>query len=158
MADERPAQELPKLSGQVYFQVARDDPKDPEWLKVRNTLTLALRLNENRIVGTIQGQRRLTIKVGPRHVGIRDTATFRGRLRGGPYPPRGVALDLQILQPGRGWRVFAATRTHRKGRFTVRYRFNSAVGGRFRFRVRMRTSDAYPYARTASRSVSVSVS
>jgi type VI secretion system protein ImpJ len=69
MADERPAQELPKLAGQVYFQVAQD-PKDPEWLKVRNTLTLALRLNENRIVGTIQGQRRLTIKVGPRHVGM----------------------------------------------------------------------------------------
>lgn len=69
MADERPAQELPKLAGQVYFQVAQD-PKDAEWLKVRNTLTLALRLNENRIVGTIQGQRRLTIKVGPRQVGM----------------------------------------------------------------------------------------
>jgi hypothetical protein len=29
-----------------------------------------LRLNENRIVGSIQGQRRLTIKVGGRHVGM----------------------------------------------------------------------------------------
>ena len=69
LADEQPAQELPKLAGQVYFQVVQD-PKDPEWLNVRKTLTLALRLNENRIVGSIQGQRRLTIKVGGRHVGM----------------------------------------------------------------------------------------
>jgi type VI secretion system protein ImpJ len=68
-ADEQPAQELPKLAGQVYFQVVQD-AKDPEWLNVRKTLSLALRLNENRIVGSIQGQRRLTIKVGGRHVGM----------------------------------------------------------------------------------------
>ncbi len=69
LAAEHPAQELPKLAGQLYFQVIQD-AKDPEWLNVRKTLTLALRLNENRIVGTIQGQRRLTIKVGGRHVGM----------------------------------------------------------------------------------------
>jgi hypothetical protein len=84
---------------------------------------------------------------GPRHVGSRGRATFTGRLVGRPFPPRGVTLDLQIFQPGRGWRVFANTRTRKNGDFRVSYRFNSASSGRFTFRLRLRPSDAYPYAR-----------
>jgi type VI secretion system protein ImpJ len=58
---------LPKIPGQVYFQVI-GDPKNPEWLNVKKTLMLALRLNENMIVGNIQNQRRLTVKVAGRTV------------------------------------------------------------------------------------------
>jgi hypothetical protein len=84
---------------------------------------------------------------GPRHVPARGRARFTGRLVGRPFPPRGVTLDLQIFQPGRGWRVFANTRTRKNGRFRVSYRFNSASSGRFTFRLRLRPNDAYPYAR-----------
>ena len=94
---------------------------------------------------------------GPRHVRPRGRATFTGRLVGRPFPPRGVTLDLQIFQPGRGWRVFANTRTHKNGRFRVSYRFNSASSGRFTFRLRLRPNDAYPYARGFSGRIRVRI-
>jgi hypothetical protein len=94
---------------------------------------------------------------GPRRARARGRATFTGRLVGRPFPPRGVTLDLQIFQPGRGWRVFGTTRTRKNGRFVVRYRFNSASSGRFTFRLRLRPNDAYPYARGFSRRMRVRV-
>jgi type VI secretion system protein ImpJ len=62
---------LPRTQGVVYYQVARDSQLD-EWQYVQNTYSLALRLNERNIVGTIQDQESLTIKTGPT-----TTATFR---------------------------------------------------------------------------------
>ncbi len=94
---------------------------------------------------------------GPHHVKPRGRATFTGHLVGHPFPPRGVTLDLQIFQPGRGWRVFGNTRTGRNGRFVVSYRFNSAGSGRFTFRLRLRPNDAYPYALGVSRRMRVRV-
>jgi hypothetical protein len=99
---------------------------------------------------------RISVK-GPRRVRPRGRATFTGRLVGRPFPPRGVTLDLQIFQPGRGWRVFGNVRTRKNGRFVARYRFNSAGSGRFTFRLRLRPNDAYPYARGFSRRVRVRV-
>jgi hypothetical protein len=87
---------------------------------------------------------------GPKRVRPRGTAKFSGRLVGRPFPPRGVTLDLQIYQPGVGWRVFATTRTRKSGTFTVRYHFQRANFGRFTFRIRLRPNDAYPYARGVS--------
>jgi hypothetical protein len=84
---------------------------------------------------------------GPRHVRRHGVATFRGRLVGRPFPPRGVTLDLQIFQPHVGWRVFGTTRTRKNGRFRVRYHFQPASRGRFTFRLRLRPNDAYPYTR-----------
>ncbi|HZZ82870.1 MAG TPA: type VI secretion system baseplate subunit TssK [Gemmataceae bacterium] len=72
VAESLPPQELPKVAGQTYFQVIQD-AKNPEWLNVKKTLTLALRLNENLIVGNIQNQRLLTIKVGGRNVSMQFT-------------------------------------------------------------------------------------
>ena len=66
-AEDLPPQELPRVVGQVYFRV-KQNLKDPEWAHLRKSLTLALRLNENLIVGSIQNQRRLTIAVGGRNV------------------------------------------------------------------------------------------
>ena len=51
------------MAGSNYFQVSRDSQLE-EWQNVQRSLTLAIRLNENRIVGNIQGQRVLTIKTG----------------------------------------------------------------------------------------------
>ena len=87
---------------------------------------------------------------GPKRVRSRGTAKFSGRLVGRPFPPRGVTLDLQIFQPGVGWRVFATTRTRKSGTFTVRYQFQRASTGRFTFRIRLRPNDAYPYSRGVS--------
>ena len=87
---------------------------------------------------------------GPKRVRSRGIAKFSGRLVGRPFPPRGVTLDLQIFQPGVGWRVFATTRTRKSGTFTVRYHFQRASTGRFTFRIRLRPNDAYPYSRGVS--------
>jgi type VI secretion system protein ImpJ len=59
----RPPRALPSVAGLTYFQVSRDSQLE-EWQNVQKSLTLAIRLNENRIVGNIQGQRVLTIKTG----------------------------------------------------------------------------------------------
>jgi type VI secretion system protein ImpJ len=68
-AETLPPQMLPKVPGQVYFRVAADT-KNPEWLNVKKSLTLALRLNENLIVGSIQNQRRLTVKAAGKNVSM----------------------------------------------------------------------------------------
>ncbi|MBL8798693.1 MAG: type VI secretion system baseplate subunit TssK [Planctomycetia bacterium] len=59
----RPPRALPALANLIYFQVSRDS-NQLEWQNMQKSLTLAVRLNENRIVGNIQGQRILTIKIG----------------------------------------------------------------------------------------------
>jgi type VI secretion system protein ImpJ len=68
-AEQVPPPGLPKIPGQVYFQVVHD-AKNPEWLNVKKSLMLALRLNENLIVGSVQNQRRITIKAGGRNVAM----------------------------------------------------------------------------------------
>jgi type VI secretion system protein ImpJ len=54
-----PPRALPAGQGLIYFQLSRDSD---EWLNVQKSLTLAIRLNENHIAGTIEGQRTLTIR------------------------------------------------------------------------------------------------
>ena len=54
-----PPRALPNVAGMVYFQVSRDSE---EWENVRRSLSLAIRLNESKIAGNIQGQRVLTIQ------------------------------------------------------------------------------------------------
>jgi hypothetical protein len=102
-----------------------------------------------RSTATLNVRARISVH-GPRHVRRHGLAKFTGRLVGRPFPRLGVTLDLQIFQPGRGWRVFGTTRTRKSGRFTVRYRFQRASRGRFTFRLRLRPNDAYPYARGVS--------
>ncbi len=58
-----PPRALPAVPGLVYFQVSRESQL-AEWKNVQQSLTLAIRLNPQRIVGNIQGQRTLTIKTG----------------------------------------------------------------------------------------------
>jgi hypothetical protein len=102
-----------------------------------------------RSTATLNVRARISAR-GPRRVRRHGVAKFTGRLVGRPFPRLGVTLDLQIFQPGRGWRVFATTRTRKSGGFTVRYHFQRASRGRFTFRLRLRPNDAYPYARGVS--------
>jgi type VI secretion system protein ImpJ len=59
----RPPRALPTIPGLIYFQINRESQLE-EWQHVRKSLSVAIRLNENRIAGDIQGQRVLTIKTG----------------------------------------------------------------------------------------------
>jgi type VI secretion system protein ImpJ len=54
---------LPRRPGLIYFQVGRES-QQAEWLNVQKSLSLAVRLNETRVAGKIQDQRRLTINTG----------------------------------------------------------------------------------------------
>jgi type VI secretion system protein ImpJ len=59
----RPPRALPTLPGLNFFQISRESQLE-EWQNVQRSLTLAIRLNENRIAGNISGQRILTVKTG----------------------------------------------------------------------------------------------
>jgi type VI secretion system protein ImpJ len=57
----KPPNALPSPAGLTYFRISREASLE-EWQNVQRSLTLAIRLNENRIAGNIQGQRVLTIR------------------------------------------------------------------------------------------------
>jgi type VI secretion system protein ImpJ len=59
----QPPASLPQGPRQTYFVINRMS-NETEWGRVRQSLTLAIRLNENLIAGSIQGQHVLTIKAG----------------------------------------------------------------------------------------------
>ena len=67
---------------------------------------------------TLKTKARITLHV-PRHVRSHGTARFRGSLKGRPLPPRGVTLELQAHQPGRGWRTVKTTRTRKGGAYSL---------------------------------------
>lgn len=56
-----PPRALPSTPGLFFFQVDRNSQQE-EWDNVRRSLTLAIRLNEKSVLGTIDGQRVLTIR------------------------------------------------------------------------------------------------
>ncbi len=53
---------LPDLSGQRYCRLGRQPER--EWNAVTRSLTVAVRFNETRVVGAIQGQRSVTVRSG----------------------------------------------------------------------------------------------
>ncbi len=57
-----PPRVLPAAQGLIYFEVSRGTE---EWQNVQRSLTLAIRMNETRIAGPVEGQRILTIKSAP---------------------------------------------------------------------------------------------
>jgi type VI secretion system protein ImpJ len=59
----QPPRALPSPPGLIYLQVNRESQQE-EWQNVQKSLTLAIRLNETRVVGSIEGQRVLTIRTG----------------------------------------------------------------------------------------------
>jgi type VI secretion system protein ImpJ len=56
-----PPRALPSTPGLFFFQVDRNSQQE-EWDNVRRSLTLAIRLNEKSVLGTIDRQRVLTIR------------------------------------------------------------------------------------------------
>jgi type VI secretion system protein ImpJ len=68
----RPPQVLPTTSGLTYFQVDRQSQAQ-EWQNVQKDMTLAIRLNKNRIDGDIAGQQVLKIRSGGQAVTMQFT-------------------------------------------------------------------------------------
>lgn len=99
-----------------------------------------------------------TFRPSKRRVVNGEYVTFRGRLLGGPLPPAGKIVELQVYARGR-WRTFATTRAQAAdGRWSYQYRFDATRGRvRYRFRARIRREAAYPYHAGLSRRVSVTV-
>jgi type VI secretion system protein ImpJ len=64
---EQPPRVRPRQQGRLYFEINRAK-QDLEWQHVQNTLSLAIRVSEKLVVGSIHGQRSLTIKHGGRTV------------------------------------------------------------------------------------------
>jgi type VI secretion system protein ImpJ len=73
-----PPRALPSSAGLIYFQVNRESQLE-EWQNVQKSLTLAIRLNENRIEGNIQGQRVLKIKTAGQTITLQFTLYVVGR-------------------------------------------------------------------------------
>jgi type VI secretion system protein ImpJ len=53
---------LPDVPGQRYFRVSRQPEK--EWMQVQRSLSLAVRINETRIVGNLQNEPSIRIRTG----------------------------------------------------------------------------------------------
>jgi hypothetical protein len=97
----------------------------------------------------------VAMRASKRRVRPGGRVRFRGRLKGGHLPRRGVLVSLQGYQRGFGWRTFRTVRA-RHGRFTGSYRFVRAVPGtRIRFRATVREQATYPWATGRSRPATV---
>src|SRR5262249_23757589 len=74
-----PPRALPSIAGLIYFQVSRDSE---EWANVQQSLTLAIRLNEHRIAGDIQGKRMLSIRRASGQTTTMDFALYVVKTQG----------------------------------------------------------------------------
>jgi hypothetical protein len=99
----------------------------------------------------------ITMRATRRSVRPGGRVRFRGRLKGGRIPRRGVIVSLQGRQRGFGWRTFTTVRA-KHGRFRGRYRFvRSAPGTTVRFRATVREQAMYPWTTGRSRPVTVRI-
>jgi len=99
-----------------------------------------------------------TLRVSRNSVVNGEYVTFRGKLRGGPLPPAGKLVELQVFTRGR-WRTFAQPRSsNTTGRWAFQYRFEAIRGkARFRFRARVRKEEGFPYELGVSGRIRVTV-
>jgi hypothetical protein len=85
------------------------------------------------------------------------SVTFRGRLRGRPFPATGKLVNLQVHYRGR-WRTFATPRANSRGAWKFTYRFQATHGLiRYRFRAQVKREAAYSYELGYSKPVTVTV-
>jgi hypothetical protein len=102
---------------------------------------------------------KIKLKIRPRHTSNEHVIHWAGTVAGGPYPPEGVTLDVEV-QEGRSWRIFDQVVANRRGRFRYSYRFH-ATGEptTYTFRVALPHTGAqgYPYTWGASNTINVRV-
>lgn len=108
--------------------------------------------------GVTRRRARLTLKVEPHKVRLRQSIHFEGRLLGGHIPKIGKLLVLEKRMGQGKWSGFDEIRTGRQGRYHGSYRFNVFVGpGDYELRVLARAETGYPFATSWSRVVRVRV-
>jgi hypothetical protein len=101
---------------------------------------------------------RSTLRVSRAAVPPAGSVLFRGRLLEGHLPRLGKLVEMQAFFRG-SWRTFATTRSDRRGRWRVPYRFGATAGPlRYRFRARIPVEYGYPFHTGTSALVSVLVS
>lgn len=109
---------------------------------------------------TISIRPRIKLRIDRHRTSNGHTIHWRGTVTGGPYPPQGVTLDVEV-QEGRRWRIFDQVVTDRKGKFHYSYRFHAtSQPTTYAFRVALPHNGAqgYPYTSGAGNTVEVQVS
>ena len=102
---------------------------------------------------------RITFQITPRATANLHTILWLGDVAGGPYPPGGLTLLVEVRE-GRRWQSFDQLTTH-NGTFEYRYTFlRTTASTTYEFRVAMPSSGAagYRYLPAASRAIAVHVS
>jgi hypothetical protein len=102
---------------------------------------------------------RIKLRIQPHDTSNGRAIYWAGTVAGGPYPPEGVALDVEV-QEGRSWRIFDQVVANSKGRFRYSYRFHATgEATTYTFRVALPHTGAqgYPYTWGASNSINVHV-
>jgi hypothetical protein len=101
---------------------------------------------------------RIRLTIGPRSTWNGGTITWHGRVAGGPYPPGGVTLLVEVKE-GRRWQPFDQI-VARHGNFKYRYTFLRTTGPTtYTFRIALPANGAggYDYRVGASNTVNVRV-
>ena len=102
---------------------------------------------------------RIKLRIQPHDTSNGRAIYWAGTVAGGPYPPEGVALDVEV-QEGRSWRIFDQVVANSKGRFRYSYRFHATgEATTYTFRVALPHTGAqgYPYTWGASNTINVHV-
>ena len=100
----------------------------------------------------------ISLQITPRTTYNGDTISWRGRVAGGPYPPSGLTLLVEV-RVGRRWETFDQLLTH-DGRFAYRYTFlRTSTTTTYTFMVTLPVSGAagYDYLPATSRTINVTV-
>ena len=110
-------------------------------------------------LATIAIRPKIKLQIGPRATRNGHTIRWTGTVAGGPYPPQGVGLQLEVRE-GRHWKMFGTVVAHHKGRFHYKYTFKSTtepVTYGFRVALPATGSSGYLYTHGASNAVNVHV-
>jgi hypothetical protein len=102
---------------------------------------------------------RIKLRIKPHHTSNGHSIYWTGTVTGGPYPPQGVTLEVEV-QEGRFWRVFDQVVANRKGQFHYSYRFHETTQPTtYTFRVALPDSGSggYPYVPAASNTVGIHI-
>jgi hypothetical protein len=100
----------------------------------------------------------ISLHITPRQTSNDGTIDWSGRVAGGPYPPGGLSLLVEV-RAGRRWQTFDELMTH-NGRFAYEYTFlRTTTATTYAFRVALPASGAagYDYLPSHSRTVKVRV-
>ena len=158
LSDDRGFRELPPVSTGLDGGYAYRTPRGPS-RQILLTYTPFAEDTQPSVTKLVRMATRagISMRAGRRSTRPGGRVTFKGRLKGGRIPRRGVIVSLQGHQRGFGWRTFRTVRA-RHGTFKGSYRFvRSAPGTAVRFRATVRQQAGYPWAAGRSRPVTVRI-